>query len=234
MNFDSEDDHLSDSSIYGWDNKATLRAVDATLEELVRKKKANMPKHMHHFLRERRRVRFSDLFDESGCNDVESVRNRLRQVRVQLAMQKQLVDKERNRSLELAKVRKQKDEFFLATNPLTLSDDSSLVFPRPQIQISVPQHFSRKLSQRQKSEGVTAWDGSQYMLSLLFSLRDKLLVKFCFLFLQDRSKLWIKKKEVAEKMYESKCQMLVNESFAGLKVSWLQVIMFVYTLIECL
>jgi hypothetical protein len=222
MNFDSSEDYFScsDSSVYGWDNKEALNAVDSTLLELSRRKKASMPNHMRSFLRERKSHAHIDLMDDSTCHDVTSLRDRMRQVRFQLAIQKQLIDKGRDRSSEKAAVCLLKDKQFLTSHTLSASVDQARP---PRLQISVPQHFSEKQSRRQKAEGVTAWDGSQYMLSLLFSLGDRLLAKFCFLFLRDRAQLWTKKKEVAEMMFEQKCRMLITESFAGLKVSWLQV-----------
>jgi hypothetical protein len=227
MDFDSADENFScsDSSVYGWDSKEALNAVDFTLLELSQRKKANLANYMRSFLREEKSRKHVDLMDDSTCHDVNSLRDRMRQVRFQLALQKQLIDKDRDRTTEQAAVRLIKDEHFLSSHSNTAAADgySNQSHSRPRIQISVPQHFSEKQSRRQKSQGITAWDGSQYMLSLLFSLGDKLLVKFCFLFLQERAQLWTKKKEIAQRMFESKCHMLVTESFAGLKVSWLQV-----------
>jgi hypothetical protein len=134
-----------------------------------------------------------------------------------LGFKKQLIDKERDRSLEKAAVRRLKDEHFLT------SLDPEPCPHRLRVQISVPQHFSAQQSRRQKAQGITAWDGSQYLLTLLFSLANKLLLKLCFLFLRDRAHLWTQQKAAVDRMFASKCHELKVESFAGLKVCWLQV-----------
>jgi hypothetical protein len=220
----------SDSSVYGCDSTQALRAVDSTLLELSRRKQAKITPntHMKCFLTDHHSLKsthyVNQLIDASasvnGCHDTVSLRNRMRQVRFQLAIQKQLIDRDRDRVVEQAAILELKNKEFLNSQE---SHRGSVVSDvRPRLQISVPQHFSAKQSRRQKSEGVTAWDGSQYMLSLLFSLLNKLLLKYCFIFIRDRAHLWHKKKIVASKMFDAKCRMLVTECFAGLKVSWLQ------------
>ena len=226
MNFDSEDEYIScsDSSVYGVNNKAALNAVDYTLLELSQRKTVNISNHnLRNFLHEHKSHIHADILDASTCHDVQSLRNRMRQVRFQLAMQKQLIDKERDRTAEQVTVRRMKDDHFIASQSASADASDLQTCPRLRLQISVPQHFSERQSRRQKAQGITAWDGSQYMLTLLFSLGNKLLLKLCFLFLRDRARLWTKQRAVAEKMFANKCHMLVTASFAGLKVSWLQV-----------
>lgn len=231
MDFDSCEEYISssDSSVYGWNSKEALSAIDLTLNEQSRRKNASASSRLNRFIRDQtlhKRVHI-DFVGDNMCGNISAMRHRMRQVRFQLAIQKQLVDKGRDRSTERPEICRLKDEAFLSSQ-LSLhcrTGSSRMVeqLPKSKLPISVPQHFSEKQHQRQKCYGVTAWDGSQYMLSLLFSLSDKLLLKFCFLFLRKRAILWTKKKHLAEVMFENKRRMLVTEAFAGLKINWLQV-----------
>ena len=201
---------LSDSSIYGIDSKKALRAVEGALQELAQSHcTCDQEKELDSRVQWRQRREAVNIAEnvDASCENVSALRYRMRQIRFQLALQQNLIEQDDI-----------KNNIPNGPKPMQLHDDPSRHF-----QISVPQHFTRRDRQRHLSSGVTPWEGSQYMLSLLISLSKKLLQKYCFLTLRDQYVMIRTKRDIASLMFSNKCKALLGNIFCAWKLSWLQV-----------
>lgn len=87
--------------------------------------------------------------------------------------------------------------------------------------ISFPEHFGRRDVTRTRERGVFPWEGSDYIISLLSSLSEKLLLKYCFLQIKSRarqSKLLVA--AVAEGV-QLRSESLLRTAFYAFKLQFL-------------
>jgi hypothetical protein len=87
--------------------------------------------------------------------------------------------------------------------------------------LSWPEHFHRhKNLVSHRLEPITPWEGSQYLITLLSSLADKLLLKYSFQFLQSWARYLRKSIRSAEDSYQKKCSELLQRIFVAWKEQW--------------
>ena len=86
--------------------------------------------------------------------------------------------------------------------------------------LSWPEHFHRRKLIPNRLEPVTPWEGSQYLLTLLSSLADKLLLKYCFQYLHSLTRYLRRSTERADESYEKKCFELLQRIFVAWKGQW--------------
>ena len=86
--------------------------------------------------------------------------------------------------------------------------------------ISFPEHFCRRDAMNARSEGLVPWEGSRYIISLLASLADKLLMKYCFLHLKDTARNSKLRIAFVDNIFGQHIYSIMRVAFSALKLEY--------------
>lgn len=99
-------------------------------------------------------------------------------------------------------------------------DESSADESKVSRYISYPEHFRRKYISKVQEREIMPWEGSRYIVTLLTSLADKLLLKYCFVCMKST---WMdNKRRLAVVADVEKCRSdwLIQMAFSALKLEY--------------